>query len=430
MKMKKQIMSFNEFINEAYQMILEAQTFEEAKQKLSKLLNSVGVKALGSLETLLKSNTTQTGKDDKMLNFAGEKFNKLISMYDGKNRKITEITVSLDQIGNTGDNKIDVIQGNVFVSKTVNNGGQGETVVVKDGKANLVNLLSTINSRNISNKSADGPFEYNEKKKQYVMKAEQEGERKGIFAGSGTDKQYILTDVGTAGFEFNLQKGKEAAPFYVEPTNTVTTAPFTFEKRKSIKKGEEDSLYCTLVTYLIKQTIPNGGNPTSIEKVDKVVKILPGGDESLNIDIQDNGTLFDKAKSVLKEEGKSNISNAILNQFTSVTSIEVIGGASKEGDAAFNKKLCQDRAKSVEAYLKTITSADITVSAEANIQPAESTEDLKTWRKVTLKVTGARVAQSSPQEQISYVARAKQFKPDAAILAQVCFEFKVEVSES
>lgn len=429
--MKKQVLSFNEFVNEAYKIINEAETFEDAKQKLSKLLNSTGDKALGSLESLLKSNSTPTAKDGKMLAFVGEQFNRMISKYDGKGRKITEITVSADQIGNESDNKIDVIQGKVFVSKMVTSSGMsGNTAELEDGKVNLGDLLSTVNTRNIYDKAGDSPFEYDKKKEKYVMKAEQEGERKGIFSGSGTDKQYILTDLGTAGFEFNQQKGKESASFVVTPTNQVTTAPFTYEKRKLIKKGEINFVYCTLVMYLVKKIIPNGGNATSIEKVDKVIKIVQGGDESLSIDIQDNGTLFDKSKSVLKEEGKSNISNAILNQFTSVTSIEVIGGASKEGDAAFNEKLCQDRAKSVEAYLKTITPASITVSAEANIQPLESTEDLKTWRKVTLKVTGSRVAQSSPKEEISYVARAKNFKPDAALLAQVCFEFKIEVDEA
>lgn len=431
MEMKKQVLSFNEFVNEAYKIINEAETFEDAKQKLAKLLNSTGDKALGSLESLLKSNSTPIGKDGKMLAFVGEQFNRMITKYDGKGRKITEITVSADQVGNLSDNKIDVIQGKVFVSKMASSSGMsGNTAELKDGKVNLGDLLSTVNSRNVYAKAGDSPFVYDEKSKKYKMKAEQEGERKGIFSGSGTDKQFILTDLGTAGFEFNQQKGKESASFVVTPTNTVTTAPFTFEKRKAIKKGEIDSVYCTLVMYLVKQIIPNGGNATSIEKVDKVIKIVQGGDETASIDIQDNGTLFDKSKSVLKEEGKSNISNAILNQFTSVTSIEVIGGASKEGDAAFNKKLCQDRAKSVEGYLKTITPASITVSAEANIQPLESTDDLKTWRKVTLKVTGTRVSQSSPKEEISYVARAKQFKPDAALLAQVCFEFKIEVDEA
>ena len=429
--MKKQVLSFNEFVNEAYKIINEAQTFEDAKQKLAKLLDSTGDKALGSLESLLKSNSTPIGKDGKMLAFVGEQFNRLITKYDGKNRKITEITVSADQIGNLSNNKIDVIQGKVFVSKmTSRSGMDGDTAELKDGKVNLGDLLSTINSRNVYAKAGSSPFVYDKKSEKYKMKAEQEGERKGIFSGSGTDNQFILTDLGTAGFEFNQQKGKKSASFVVTPTNTVTTDPFTFEKRKSIKKGEMDHLYCTLVMYLVKQIIPNGGNATSIEKVDKVIKIVQGGDETASIDIQDNGTLFAKSKSVLKEEGKSNISNAILNQFTSVTSIEVIGGASKEGDAAFNKKLCQDRAKSVEVYLKTITTASITVSAEANIQPLESTDDLKTWRKVTLKVTGTRVSQSSPKEEISYVARAKQFKPDAALLAQVCFEFKIEVDEA
>ena len=166
MEMKKQVLSFNEFVNEAYKIINEAETFEDAKQKLAKLLNSNGDLALGSLESLLKSNSTPIGKDGKMLAFVGEQFNRLITKYDGKDRKITKITVAVDQIGNLGNNRIDVIQGKVFVSKMASSSGMsGNTAELKDGKVNLGDLLSTVNSRNVYAKAGDSLFVYDKKSK-------------------------------------------------------------------------------------------------------------------------------------------------------------------------------------------------------------------------------------------------------------------------
>lgn len=424
MEMKKQVLTFNEFVNEAYKMITESETFDDVKQKLSNLLNSDGRKVLGRLESLLKSNSTPIGNEDKMLNFVGDEFIELITNFDGKGTKIQSINVDVKNI-----KPIDMIQGSVFVSEMVDSSGMtGSTAEVKNGKVNLGDLLSTVNARNINLKAKNSPFKFNKKSGKFEKTPIKDGKRAGIFSGTGVDKQFIISDIGPAGIKFSEQLGKDFAPFFVDPDlEKIYTNPISLEGKKNIRKGKTIvGMPCCLVIYLLKQINTNGGNPTSIEKVDKVIKILKGGEESGSIDIQDDETLFERAKSLLKEEGKSYISNAILSQFTSVSSIEVIGGASKEGDSAFNKQLCQDRAKSVEVYLKTITTATITVSAQANIQPLESTEDLKTWRKVTLNITGTRISQSSPIEKVSYVARSAEFKPDSAVLSQVIFQFNVE----
>jgi len=126
----------------------------------------------------------------------------------------------------------------------------------------------------------------------------------------------------------------------------------------------------------------------------------------------------------LLEDGKRNIFNAIQTNFTSVTSVEVVGGASKEGDEAFNKKLCLDRAGSVVEFLKTlIPGASITASKETNIQPLESTEDLKTWRKVTLNVTGTLSAVEPASDVIQYVAQNKTIAADQYRLYQITLSF-------
>ena len=142
---------------------------------------------------------------------------------------------------------------------------------------------------------------------------------------------------------------------------------------KKIGKASKDSLTFGLPLYVLLGVVPGGGDGISIETLEKKITIIKGGDELADVDIADNGTLFTVNKSVLKEEGKINISNAIQNNFSTVSSIEVIGGASQEGDEARNKELCKERAEAVAEYLKTICQGTITVSEKANIQPKEST---------------------------------------------------------
>jgi hypothetical protein len=95
-----------------------------------------------------------------------------------------------------------------------------------------------------------------------------------------------------------------------------------------------------------------------------------------------------------------------------------------EGDEAFNKKLCLDRAGSVVEFLKTlIPGASITASKETNIQPLESTEDLKTWRKVTLNVTGTLSSVEPASDVIQYVAQNKAIAADRYNLYQITLSF-------
>jgi outer membrane protein OmpA-like peptidoglycan-associated protein len=105
--------------------------------------------------------------------------------------------------------------------------------------------------------------------------------------------------------------------------------------------------------------------------------------------IQDDNVLFDLNKSVLKEEGKAAILNA-LSGVATAKSIEVTGGASKEGDRARNEVLCKERAQAVADFLKSgsFKNAQVTVSDVADIQPADSKDPLEIWRKVTLNIDG------------------------------------------
>ena len=419
MEMKKQVLSFSEFINEAYNIIQEAKTFEDAKQKLSDLVDGTGKRALASMESLLKQNS-----NSGILEFVGSEFNELINKYDGDGRKIDSILVDLTWI-----NYKKLIQGNAFVSKApeISKLSEGYKLDIKDGKVKLVDLLGTVNAENITRKAQTDPFT-KDKKGRIALRPIKEGDRKGIYPGSGADKQFILTDIGANGFEFSFQNSEEGVEFMESPKNNITLDVWTAKSRKEIKKGESNILYCTLVTYIIKDIIPGGGDAIKIEDIDKVVTIVKGGDEELDVNIADNGTLFEKAKAILKEEGKQHINNAVLNQFSTVSSIEVVGGASKEGNPDFNKKLCADRSKAVAEYLKTVCKeAEIKVSSEANIQPEESTDDLKTWRKVTLKVKGTKRSLKKDGEVVDYVARVKNIKADKAVLAQVCFEFTIEL---
>ena len=185
-----------------------------------------------------------------------------------------------------------------------------------------------------------------------------------------------------------------------------------------------------LVFYGIKNIIKGAGGNVAVSEIVPITIKKGGGTSEKAIDIQDNGTLFQKAKSELLEDGKRNIFNAIQTSFTSVSSVEVIGGASKEGDETFNKKLCLDRANSVAEFLKElIPGATITASKETNIQPLESTEDLKTWRKVTLKIQGTLSSVEPEKDEIQYVAQNKTIKADKYNLYQIVMSFYVGLDQ-
>ena len=120
-----------------------------------------------------------------------------------------------------------------------------------------------------------------------------------------------------------------------------------------------------------------------------------------------------------------------MGNVASANSITVTGGASQEGDRARNEVLCKERAKAVADYIKSTTSFSgtaVTVSDKLDIQPKESTEDRKTWRRVTLNVEGeylAPVNKSTPE--LVYQATDGINKTDKIVIAQAIIQLNTAV---
>jgi outer membrane protein OmpA-like peptidoglycan-associated protein len=281
-------------------------------------------------------------------------------------------------------------------------------VAVTDNKVQLEGILTGINLYNTEarkdkkywtqkKEGADLQWNYPTKKSAYVP-------------NSSSDNQIYISN-GDSKLEWKK--------------NTFTTEITPLAGYPDQGSSASDSgLKVNLTLYGVREVQKGKGGNVSISEIVPITIKKGGGTTEKAVDIQDNGTLFVKAKSELLENGKRNIFNAIQTNFTSVTSVEVVGGASKEGDEAFNKKLCLDRAGSVVEFLKTlIPGASITASKETNIQPLESTEDLKTWRKVTLNVTGTLSSVEPASDVIQYVAQNKTIKADQYILYQITLSF-------
>jgi outer membrane protein OmpA-like peptidoglycan-associated protein len=323
-----------------------------------------------------------------------------------ENKKM-EIAVDTTEIAVNKLSVTNVVAGQVFCDELPST--SVKVGAIADNKIALETLLTGIN---LFNAEARKDQKYWTQKKEGAELKWNVDKKAGEPLNSYSDNQIFITNVDS-----KVEWKKNTFAGEITPS----------AEKAGVDPGSPasaDGLKINLVLYGIRSVESGKGGSVSVSEIVPVTIKKGGGTTKKSVDIQDNGTLFQKAKSELLEDGKRNIFNAIQSNFTSVASVEVIGGASKEGDESFNKKLCLDRAASVAEFLKTlIPGASITASKETNIQPAESTEDLKTWRKVTLKITGTLSAAEPASEVINYVAQSKQVSADRYNLYQIILNF-------
>jgi outer membrane protein OmpA-like peptidoglycan-associated protein len=292
---------------------------------------------------------------------------------------------------------------------------------VVDGAGRRIGFAQYLAKLNIANLFAYKEPAYNAKKKKFTN-----GELKFDFLqGSGPVNQYIIVD--------NQAKLDSKLWAYDNPVkNQLLKTPtgFTDDPATVDRKGSS-TITTQYYFYYPVRIVPQAGVEYQSKEVVQFVREKTTTAETLKpIVIQDDNTLFDVNKSVLKEEGKAAIL-AALGNVASANSITVTGGASQEGDKARNEALCKERAQAVADYIKSTTSfkaADVKVSDKLDIQPKESTEDRKTWRRVTLNVEGeylAPVATSTPE--LVYMASEDSNKADKIVIAQAVFQFNSSV---
>ena len=123
--MKKQVLSFSEFINEAYSMMInEAKTWEDVKTLLADQIDKDTANILAYVEDCLASDEREGAKGVDILAVAGEAFSKVISeRLGGKYTNITEVKTEIRDIEYN-----ECIQGSFYVVK---NSPIGSEIAVK-----------------------------------------------------------------------------------------------------------------------------------------------------------------------------------------------------------------------------------------------------------------------------------------------------------
>jgi len=387
--------SFSEFLKFAINEGLKVSDFTELKTALAaEGLDAKGRKALGAIEEVINQ-----GKGDKQIDLA--RMNACLSKMTRTDvTEITGIDFDLQEM-----EYANLLGGSVL-----------------DGAGKRIGFAQYLAKLNLANLSAAKYLYYDDSKKKFTSGEKSAGD---FIVGSGPANQYIIVD--------NQAKLDAKVWRYDNPVkNQVLKTPsgFLSAPQPADRKGS-DSISVQYYFYYPVKIIPQGGVEYESREVIQFVRPKTTTAETLKpIVIQDDNTLFDVNKSVLKEEGKAAIL-AALGNVASANSITVTGGASQEGDKARNEALCRERAQAVADYIKSTPSfkdADVKVSDKLDIQPKASTEDRKTWRRVTLNVEGeylAPVDKTTPE--LVYMASEDSNKADKIVIAQAVIQLNSSV---
>jgi len=433
--MKNRIYSFEEFLNEAYQIISEAVSWDEGVSPFVSLLSGEdAAKPLARLKSMINTDGKSTYLDEVTV-----AMKRLVERFNVRAKaKIKSIDLAL---GETTFNQL--IAGKAPYKGSL---GGGNIVSLKSGKDDIGKILLAASCGNIKTKSGSGGIRNQDGKRIWVVVGVDSDDRDtdvesvkdlndidstALIDNSGILKQLIMTASGTEiVFERSTVKTGPIAGVIDIPAADYQTC-LTAGKNAARKDAKfQPEATFDLVLYILKEINPNAGTPMPYEQL-KIEKVpVETGGEVVPLNIQDNGVLFAKGSSELKEDGKKYIANAIANKFSSVEKIEVIGGASQEGNA--NEKLSLDRAESVAKYLsgtdgsKEPLSYKATASTKTQIQPKDSTDDRTTWRKVTLNITGkSRAVITKETVDKPYYAEST-YKLDQAVIVQATYTITVD----
>jgi len=396
--------SFDEFIKFVYEAALNEglaiNDFAELQRSLGGYgLNDEGKTALAAIEEV-------TIKGDIQGAFSNGARNVLVRMAEC----IQKMTLK-------DKTKISSIDFDLQVFKY----GNSIAGLIRDEEGNRVGFAEYLATLNLKNIRATKHSYYDSEKRGFKSYKNEDD----WIQGTGPINQYIMVKKDDV---LDAKKWLYNNP--VKNPVLKTPAKFINKPQESSRKGSKE-ISTQYYFYYPVRIDPQGGESYKSREVLQYerpkaktpVKLKP-------IVIQDNNTLFDFDKSVLKEEGKAAIL-AALGNVASANTITVTGGASQEGDEARNETLCRERAKAVADYIKSTTSfksADVEVSPKLDIQPKESAEDRKTWRRVTLNVQGEYLAPvDKDTKELIYMASDDSKKADLIIIAQAVIQLNSKV---
>jgi len=446
--MKKQVLSFNEFVFEAYNSayrIMEGDSegvndLIEAISKLDKAgLSADAKEKLGTLSGIAKLVTTQENPDAE-LNLGG----KMMGILDGITNEKVEITSVTSKINTIKYDNL--ICGNVLLKE------EGS----EEARTNLLDFIYLLNLNNCNQKTnigaENGSVRWNKVQTDRRFTASMSSFRGGksnkkfanflasfferdsnakdrykdtiYLAGSGLLGNNVITGIesgviklessyatykdmflggskikGTRdrkGFS-NIKGDKSVISGYkiALPMDAKLTDAEKFPTKGASKVKKTPKAYFTLVLYTLGNTEKSEREIpfTTIELQEKMKpsdnQIVEYTMDMFTNDVNNKPVLFDVDKSTLLEGGKNNI-KAAIEEFYSIESIEILGFASQEGTVDRNKTLCIERAKAVADFIKGVTdwnipATNVTSSTIANIQPG-SPETTEAKRKEWRKV--------------------------------------------
>jgi hypothetical protein len=480
--MKKQVLSFTEFINEAYSMMNEGKTWDDVKTLLGDDLDKETAMMLSYIEENFKQDTLNT-ESGKLLAKAGERFGKIIS--ERLKSEYTDIDGVEVTVNDIQYNKL--VQGMVYITKKAPIGStfDGSKFAANEkGMIKIVDLLNLINLRNITMKYNEyGIVDTKKGKAEFANVPKEEMQKRGVFwgalgfkykgkeknkiDGSGSSGQFYITDAdkvitisewtntsqvtpysGVTPVKMSIDQGdvrKKTALHAMGLDNpTITRDDYKEPTRRRLRANKA---YFTFVFYCLtpKSIKSNGGVISYYTEIVPVEIPYREGDSTKTLEIEENGILFKTGSSELTENGKKAIFNAISQNFSSVSKIEVTGSASQEGpsskteytaatyanDKAGNLKLAGERANSVVTFLKEI-SPDADPTAKAPVIQGEAKTDektRKTFRKVILNVTGTQIVPGQTGTKIVYTPETGGIKADLVTIKEIQMTFTVSINE-
>lgn len=383
MEMKKQVLSFNEFVNEAYKIITEAEGSEGSIDALKKLLGGgLGfesaaqaqfVRVIDRINSLGVSNV-----------YAEEAKDFAQTITDFLNSK--ESGIEIKQKGMTSDavsvtNKFGwLVNGTVRVKGNPSMNDDGGLYGTNSGP-------TTEDDSSIPYALADiikGLFAYN----LYILSSQ---------AGRGTK---ILKQESNYG---KKAKNKKDAPKYLTidedslKTDLIQIIPYAEETVVASPVGEYGFAF---PIYTIGAITKGAGKELSKDIYTEVIPPNPSESTEEVTDLAYNSSamdFFEENKVVIGEEGKASL-NAILSEFHSISKIVVNGGASKKQTtrAGGNEALAKDRMKAGIAMLNQLKKDGVAqlkgatiAEGKAVVQSTADTESDPKMQQVSFVISGS-----------------------------------------
>lgn len=373
--MKKQVLSFSEFINEAYKIINEAGSSSEGSfDGLKKLLGG-GLGLSGSALTSWNSLIDRmdgmgvtSAAQEEALGFAQEITDFLNSKEEGV--KIKSKGLTSKNVVNTRYNWL--VNGTVRVKGNPSMRSEGDLASGTDDDTSVPYPLADV---------IRGIFLYNLE----ILKTQMGGGAKQAKKDSNYGKK-------------SKNKGSKFLTIDVESLNTdiIQVVPYEFDDDDNEPSGEYGFRF---PIFTIGEILKGQGKELSKDTYTEVIPPIKNEntEEVTDLAYNSSGTnFFAENKVEIGEDGKAAI-NSILSEFNSISKIVVNGGASSKATsrAGGNEQLAKDRMKAGIAALNQLKKDGVEqlknasiVEGKAEVQSGAASESDPKNQQVSFIISG------------------------------------------